>query len=188
MMVHPDSHGVSRAPWYSGTHLKRHISSPTRLARSMASLSRTLRLKMHFVTLRTYGSMFTVGPTTPHKQRPPSITLMRFRLFPFRSPLLRESLVISFPPGTEMFHFPGFPPTGPYDPVVKCLDKHLWLPHSDILGSKSARDSPRRFAARCVLHRLLSPRHPPCALHTLSYQQCHTPTPPSSTHPQSETH
>ena len=31
-----------------------------------------------------------------------------FRLFPFRSPLLRESRLISLPPGTEMFQFPGF--------------------------------------------------------------------------------
>ena len=33
-----------------------------------------------------------------------------FGLFPFRSPLLWESRLISFPPGTEMFHFPAFPP------------------------------------------------------------------------------
>ena len=33
-----------------------------------------------------------------------------FGLLPFRSPLLRESLLISSPPGTEMFHFPGFAP------------------------------------------------------------------------------
>ncbi len=32
----------------------------------------------------------------------------RFGLFPFRSPLLRESRLFSLPPGTEMFHFPGF--------------------------------------------------------------------------------
>ena len=32
----------------------------------------------------------------------------QFGLFPFRSPLLRESLLISFPRGTEMFHFPPF--------------------------------------------------------------------------------
>ena len=32
----------------------------------------------------------------------------RFGLFRFRSPLLTESLLFSFPPGTEMFHFPGF--------------------------------------------------------------------------------
>ena len=32
-----------------------------------------------------------------------------FGLFPFRSPLLRESMSLSAPPGTEMFQFPGFP-------------------------------------------------------------------------------
>ena len=30
----------------------------------------------------------------------------------FRSPLLTESRLISFPPGTEMFQFPGFAPDG----------------------------------------------------------------------------
>ena len=29
-------------------------------------------------------------------------------LIRFRSPLLAESLLMSFPPGTEMFQFPGF--------------------------------------------------------------------------------
>src|SRR6185436_7752187 len=29
-------------------------------------------------------------------------------LVPVRSPLLRESRLMSFPPGTEMFQFPGF--------------------------------------------------------------------------------
>ena len=38
------------------------------------------------------------------------------------------------------------------------------LPHSDILGSKPARGSPRLYAACHVLHRLLVPRHPPNAL------------------------
>ena len=35
-------------------------------------------------------------------------------LFRVRSPLLAESLLMSFPPGTEMFQFPGFasPPYG----------------------------------------------------------------------------
>ncbi len=35
---------------------------------------------------------------------------MRFSLFRFRSPLLTESLLFSLPAGTEMFHFPAFPP------------------------------------------------------------------------------
>jgi hypothetical protein len=40
------------------------------------------------------------GPTTP--------TQSRFGLFPLRSPLLRESLLFSFPPATKMFQFAGF--------------------------------------------------------------------------------
>jgi hypothetical protein len=37
------------------------------------------------------------------------LTPVRFGLFPFRSPLLRESLLLSLPRGTEMFQFPRFP-------------------------------------------------------------------------------
>ena len=41
-------------------------------------------------------------PTTPSTPK-----RRRFGLLPFRSPLLRESLLISTPPGTEMVQFPG---------------------------------------------------------------------------------
>src|SRR5688500_19493450 len=34
----------------------------------------------------------------------------RFSLIRVRSPLLTESLLFSLPAGTEMFHFPAFPP------------------------------------------------------------------------------
>jgi hypothetical protein len=51
------------------------------------------------------------GPTTPGMQRLPAITHDRFSLFRFRSPLLTESRLFSLPVGTEMFHFPTFPPT-----------------------------------------------------------------------------
>src|ERR1700712_123525 len=43
-------------------------------------------------------------------QRLPAITHDRFSLFRFRSPLLTESRLFSLPAGTEMFHFPAFPP------------------------------------------------------------------------------
>ena len=36
----------------------------------------------------------------------------RLICLPVRSPLLRESRLISFPPGTEMFQFPGFASAG----------------------------------------------------------------------------
>ena len=50
-----------------------------------------------------------VGPTTPLQHRRQAVPLQRFRLFPFRSPLLRESRLFSLPRGTEMFQFPRFP-------------------------------------------------------------------------------
>src|SRR5579872_2934124 len=49
------------------------------------------------------------GPAPPDTQRLPSLTRIRFSLFPVRSPLLRESRLLSLPAGTEMFHFPALP-------------------------------------------------------------------------------
>ena len=54
------------------------------------------------------------GPTTPSMQRLPALTHTRFSLLRFRSPLLTESQLFSSPMGTEMFHFPTFPPTPLY--------------------------------------------------------------------------
>jgi hypothetical protein len=51
-----------------------------------------------------------MGPTTPTVQRLSAITHDRFSLIRVRSPLLTESLLFSLPVGTEMFHFPTFPP------------------------------------------------------------------------------
>ena len=42
------------------------------------------------------------------------------------------------------------------------------FPHSDIHGSMAAFASPWLFADRCVLRRLLVPRHSPCALCSLT--------------------
>ena len=79
-----------------------------------------------------------------------------------RSPLLAESRLISFPPGTEMFQFPGFA-LSTYV-FSRKYTLRCGLPHSDISGSKSARNSPELFATCYVLHRLSVPRHSPNAL------------------------
>ena len=42
------------------------------------------------------------------------------------------------------------------------------FPHSDICGSLCICHSPQLFAAYHVFHRLLVPRHPPCALISLT--------------------
>ena len=87
-----------------------------------------------------------------------------FGLFPVRSPLLRESRLISTPRGTKMFQFPRFPsPTYGFSRRCEGMTPRT-LPHSGIPGSTPADGSPRLFAANHALHRLLAPRHPPCAL------------------------
>ena len=49
-------------------------------------------------------------PTTPRGQRSQALTPVRFGLIPFRSPLLRESRLLSFLPATKMIQFAGLPP------------------------------------------------------------------------------
>ena len=44
------------------------------------------------------------------------------------------------------------------------------FPHSDICGSMDICSSPQLFAAYHVFHRLLVPRHPPCALISLTFE------------------
>ena len=112
------------------------------------------------------------GPATPTTQRLPAITRNRFGLIRFRSPLLAESRLLSLPAGTEMFHFPALPPpalcvqagvTANYGgsgfPIRKSPDQSL------VTGS------PGLIAGSGVLHRLLVPRHPPCALINLGNLQ-----------------
>ena len=85
----------------------------TGLSPSSASLSSDPRLHIRFLTPHQRGSTGQTNPTTPHTQPLPGITRAWFSLLRFRSPLLSESLLFSLPVGTEMFHFPTFPPT-PY--------------------------------------------------------------------------
>ena len=71
---------------------------------------------------------------------------MWFGLFRFRSPLLTESRLLSLPVGTEMFHFPTFPP-------------HALCVQAWVTGHDSCRVSPfgnPRINARSAAPRGLS--------------------------------
>ena len=98
----------------------------------------------------------------------PGMHAFRFGLFRFRSPLLTESLVV-------------FSSSGYLDVSVHRVPFHtLWIgvwmtgvcpagfPHSDISGSMDICSSPKLIAAYHVFHRLLVPRHPPCALSSIT--------------------
>ena len=93
-MVPPASRPISRVGRYSGTPLASvhgvRVPGSHRLRRPVP---------------RDFRSRLADRPWVlqPRPGEP-----ARFRLRPFRSPLLRASRLISLPPGTEMFQFPGF--------------------------------------------------------------------------------
>ena len=109
-MVPPDSHRISRARCYLGYNSGDNAFSCTGLSPSTATPSRGLPLTTLFSHSLPARQNRLSRPTTPTTQRLPAITCNRFSLIRFRSPLLTESRLFSLPVGTEMFHFPTFPP------------------------------------------------------------------------------
>jgi hypothetical protein len=101
-----------------------HAFSCTGLSPSTATPSRGLPLTTHLYDYLTPRQRSTQRPTTPHAQHLPAITCTWFGLIRFRSPLLTESLLFSLPVGTEMFHFPTFPPHALY--IQARVTPHDW--------------------------------------------------------------
>ena len=109
-MVPVDSRRVSRAPRYSGTRVRVRLAFTYVAITPYGRLFQVVRLAAGLVTLWLYAD---ARPTTPNPPLRSQISDLRsqrkagFGLFRVRSPLLAESLLLSFPPGTEMVHFPG---------------------------------------------------------------------------------
>ena len=100
---------LSLRRWASQIQTGFHVTGPTRVPNGDCSA-------FEYGTVTLYGSAFQRTSSScqfcnficrPHN---PAGRSRRFRLFPFRSPLLRESSFLSFPAGTEMFQFPAFAP------------------------------------------------------------------------------
>ena len=146
-MVPAHSHKVSRVSWYSGSC---HVNSSF-----------------------GYGSFTLSGWLSQN-----------------HSPKLAESIIQSEPQCARTLVWAlsrslaatdeidvSFSSSGYLDVSVHRVPLHtLWIgvwmtevfsagfPHSDISGSMDICSSPKLFAAYHVFHRLLVPRHPPCAL------------------------
>ena len=73
-----------------------------------------------------------------------------------------------------MFQFRRFPS---YSYFIHCTIPYGGFPHSEISGSKLICSSPKLIAAYHVLHRLLMPRHSPCALFSLTSSKLKWQTP-----------
>ena len=152
MVVHPSSHGVSRVPRYSGYSLT--VSG--------------FRLR----------GCHPLWPAFPH--RSPNLLLLNASPYPGdpEGPPVwppPRSLATTCGISVDVFSSPYLDVSVQAVPFVQ-----LWIhctmteycsagfPHSVICGSKLICSSPQLFAAYHDLLRLLMPRHPPCALFSLT--------------------
>ena len=60
---------------------------------------------------------------------------------------------------------------------IQCMIPFGGFPHSEISGSMLICSSPKLIAAYHVLHRLLMPRHSPCALISLTFVEINSAKP-----------
>ncbi len=111
-MVPPASHRISRVPWYSGSPPPLPRSSPTGLSPSRMRLS------------NRFGSTWGWDQWQVLQPRPGAFAPARFGLLPVRSPLLRESRLISVRQATEMFQFAHRPP------LSLCIQERVSRHHS----------------------------------------------------------
>ena len=87
------------------------------------------------------------------------------RLFRFRSPLLSESRLMSFPRATEMFQFTRF---ASHTYVFSMRYLSVGFPIQKSSGHRLFATSPKLIAGFHVFRRLSLPRHPPHALSHLT--------------------
>ena len=150
---------LSLAGWSPRIHARFHGSGATR------EISRSLR-PFAYEAVTLYGPAFQPARLglrllTPVRTRssaqsshdplhatPTGLAHARFRLVPVRSPLLGESMFLSFPAGTEMYQFSAFPAAR----YGFTYSSRGFTPGrfriSDIPGSTPACGSPRLFAAK----------------------------------------
>ena len=170
-MVLADSHRVPRVPWYLGVDPRK----PTRFR-----IRGCYPLWLHFPEDSTNRSVSDFptsvrgGPDRSHNPGHATLARLardRFGLFPFRSPLLRESRLLSFPRGTEMVHFPRL---ASHLPILfrEGITRHFipcWVsPFGNLRIEACLRltEAFRSLLASFIASR--APRHPPYALSSLT--------------------
>ena len=152
MVVHPSSHGVSRVPRYSGY--------------SLTGFAFRLRV---FHPLRTAfpcrSAKLSDRCVSPNPGKPEGLPVWP----PPRS--LATTYGISVDVFSSSYLDVSVQTVPPVDLWIQSTvhgDEPCGFPHSEICGSKRMCRSPQLIAACHVLHRLLMPRHSPCALFCLT--------------------
>ena len=146
-MVPPDSDRVSRVRSYSGTRTAGQCAFVYGTVALCGARFHSLRLTPDLVTAAGPGTV-RIRALQPRAGNACPLTPARFGLIPFRSPLLRESRLISFPRGTEMCQFPRLP-SGAYvfSPERRRITG-VGFSHSEIRGSMAVQRLTAAYRSR----------------------------------------
>ena len=125
-----------------------------------------------------YGAFTLSGRLSQNRSTTTSRSLMRSEPRHARTSVWALPVSLAATSGIDV----SFSSSGYLDVSVHRVPLHslcigLWIhegcscgfPHSEISGSMDICSSPKLFAAYHVFHRLLVPRHPPCALISLTF-------------------
>ena len=154
-MVPAHSHKVSRVSWYSGY--------------------------CHVISAFVYGTFTLSGRLSQNRSTSFYESIMQSEPRNARIPVCPLSFSLAATLEIDL----SFSSSGYLDvSVPRVPDVWLWIhhtttevcsvrfPHSEICGSMDICSSPQLIAACHVFHRLLVPRHPPCALYSLTIRFC----------------
>ena len=146
-MVPPASHKVSRVSWYSGSCC--------------------------VFSVFAYGAFTLSGRSSQDRSARCKESIMQSEPRYARTSVWALSISLAATLEiTVVFSSSGYLDVSVHRVPLHTLWIGVWIhegfscgfPHSDIHGSKDICSSPWLFAAYHVFHRLLVPRHPPCAL------------------------
>jgi hypothetical protein len=159
----PDSGRISRVPPYSGIYIHRlkvfAYGAFTLFSRPSQFLSANFKFFTNCAGRLVSPSYISYNTRAATVQ---ALTQLRFRLFPFRSPLLGESRFDFYSSG---YLDGSVPRVFLCMPILFNMQCHTFLydglPHSVICGSQDVCSSPQLFAAYHDLLRQTAPRHPP---------------------------
>ena len=150
-MVLPDSNGISRVPPYSG-------STPEETL---------FRLQGCYLLRRTFpdpSSKVFLCNSRKSVLQPQRDMLFGLGCFRFARRYSGNRICFLFLQVLRCFSSLGMPRQSYVFRLTYCSITNSGFPHSEIPGSQFTYNSPRHIGVSPVLHRLLVPRHPPCAL------------------------
>ena len=154
-MVPALSHRVPRVPWYSGSCFPRFPFA--------------------------YGAFTLFGRSFQYRSAGSARGLLQSEPRSARTPVWALPLSLAATGGIDVsFSSSGYLDVSVHRVPLHNLSIQLWIhgvspcgfPHSEIRGSPDICSSPRLFAAYHVFLRLSVPRHPPCALLSLTFFCC----------------